>query len=125
MQIPYFNGLTDSCLLCSFIKHILNLIPMRNNLLLRKAGDTSYFRVTGFAAITSCIVYLLIQQLLQNAGSNSLLMIAGVFALLVSQSYVKSMSAVDPADEEDDACGGDRGIPTDDSDLPVAEGGVA
>ena len=98
---------------------------MRNNLLLRNAGDTPYLRVTGFAAITSVIMYLLIQQLLYNAGSNSLLMIAGVFTLLVISSYIKSMSAVDPADEEDDACGGDRGTPTDDSDLPVAEGGVA
>ena len=98
---------------------------MRNNLLLRNAGDTSYLRVTGFAAITSVIMYLLIQQLLHHTGSNSLLMIAGVFALLLSSSYVKSMSTADPADEEDDACGGDRGTPTDDSDLPVAEGGVA
>lgn len=98
---------------------------MRNNLLFRNAGDTPYLRATGFAAITSVIMYLLIQQLLHHTGSNSLLMIAGVFSLLLTQSYVKSMSAVDPADEEDDACGGNRGTPTEDSDLPVAEGGVA
>jgi hypothetical protein len=101
---------------------------MSNRLLLQTGDKTSYLRSIGFAAITSGIMYLFIQQLLHNPGSNSLLTVFSALCLLVPQSYVKSIYAIDPepgtTDEEEDACGGSRGEPTEDSDLPVADGGV-
>ncbi|AYL97634.1 hypothetical protein [Mucilaginibacter celer] len=103
---------------------------MYKNLLLRNADKLLYPRFAAFAIIACGIIYFSIRQSAHTPAGNLLLMLVFTALVLITGSAFKSMSVTDPdpatADEEDDACEkGDRGTPTEDADLPVAEGGVA